>query len=78
MRNTADPSSICSRVRATRLTPLFNNWNHGSVIRSWLIEPIIAQSEMAFYRYRDSDSIAGKAVALMRHGFGGHPFASEG
>jgi 6-phosphogluconate dehydrogenase len=93
------------------LPALFNNWNHGSVIRSWLIElvarglnenkledlsgyvedtrevkwaveyalekevwaPIIAQSEMAFYRYRDSDSIAGKAVALMRHGFGGHP-----
>ena len=93
------------------LPALFHNWNHGSVIRSWLIElvarglsenklddlsgyvedtrevrwaveyalekevwaPIIAQSEMAFYRYRDSDSIAGKAVALMRHGFGGHP-----
>lgn len=93
------------------LPALFRNWNHGSVIRGWLIElmerglrehsleqlsgcvedtrevrwaveyalekevwtPIIAQSEMAFYRYRDPDSIAGKAVALMRHGFGGHP-----
>jgi 6-phosphogluconate dehydrogenase len=96
---------------ALDLPALFHNWNHGSVIRSWLVElmerglrqqkleelssyvedtrevrwaveyalqkevwiPVIAQSEMAFYRYRDSESIAGKAVALLRHGFGGHP-----
>ena len=34
--------------------------------------PVIAQSELAFYRYRDSDSVSGKAVALLRHGFGQH------
>jgi 6-phosphogluconate dehydrogenase len=93
------------------LPALFHNWNHGSVIRSWLVElmerglrennleelsgsvedtrevkwaveyaldkeawiPIIALSELAFYRYRDPDSVTGKAVALMRHGYGGHP-----
>jgi len=93
------------------LPGLFHNWNHGSVIRSWLVElmerglrenkldelssyvedtrevkwaieyamekqawiPVIAQSELAFYRYRDPDSVAGKAVALQRHGYGGHP-----
>lgn len=35
--------------------------------------PVIAQSELALYRYRDPDSVAGKGVALLRHGFGGHP-----
>ncbi len=93
------------------LPALFHNWNHGSVIRSWLIElmerglreqkldelssyvedtrevkwvveyalekeawiPVIAQSELALYRYRAPDSVAGKMVALLRHGFGGHP-----
>jgi hypothetical protein len=24
-------------------------------------------------RYRDSERVAGKGVALLRHGFGGHP-----
>lgn len=93
------------------LPALFHNWNHGSVIRSWLVElmerglreenleelsgfvedtrevkwaveyaldkeawiPVIAMSELAFYRYRDPDSTTGKAVALLRHGFGQHP-----
>lgn len=93
------------------LPALFHNWNHGSVIRGWLVElmerglreqklqeltgfvedtrevrwaveyalekeawiPVIAQSELAFYRYRDPDSVTGKAVAILRHGFGGHP-----
>ena len=35
--------------------------------------PIISQSELALYRSRDSESISAKAVAIMRHGFGGHP-----
>jgi 6-phosphogluconate dehydrogenase len=35
--------------------------------------PVIAQSEMAFYRYRDPESLTGKMVALLRHEFGGHP-----
>jgi 6-phosphogluconate dehydrogenase (decarboxylating) len=38
---------------------------------AWI--PVIAQSELALYRYRDLDSVAGKGVALLRHGFGGHP-----
>ena len=38
---------------------------------AWI--PVIAQAELALYRYRDADSAAGKAVALLRHGFGGHP-----
>lgn len=38
---------------------------------AWI--PVIAQAELALYRYRNRESVAGKAVALMRHGFGGHP-----
>ena len=35
--------------------------------------PVIAQSELALYRSRDTDNVSAKAVAIMRHGFGGHP-----
>ena len=35
--------------------------------------PVISQSELALYRSRDSESVSAKAVAIMRHGFGGHP-----
>ena len=94
------------------LPALLDNWNHGSVIRSWLIElmreqltehpdlerlstyvedtgevkwvlawalkrdipsPVISDSQQALMSYRDLDSITAKAVALLRHGYGGHP-----
>jgi 6-phosphogluconate dehydrogenase len=94
------------------LPALFDNWNHGSVIRSWLVElmrdglrenpdldrlstyvedtgevkwvlgwaldrdipsPVISDSQQALMSYRDLDSPAAKAVALLRHGYGGHP-----
>jgi 6-phosphogluconate dehydrogenase len=35
--------------------------------------PVIAQSELALYRSRDPENVSAKSVALMRHGFGGHP-----
>lgn len=97
------------------LPAVFHNWNHGSVIRGWLVElmerglrtqkldelsgfvedtrevrwaleyalekeawvPVTAQSELALYRYRDPDSVTGRAVAILRHGFGGHPVHRE-
>jgi 6-phosphogluconate dehydrogenase len=94
------------------LPAVFQNWNHGSVIRSWLVElmseglrtnldlsrlstfvedtgevkwvlrwaldhdipsPVVSDSQQALMSYRDLDSPAAKAVALLRHGFGGHP-----
>jgi 6-phosphogluconate dehydrogenase len=94
------------------LPTLFDNWNHGSVIRSWLVElmrdalqenpdlerlstyvedtgevkwvlewalqqdipsPVIADSQQALMAYRDQGWPAAKAVALLRHGYGGHP-----
>ena len=42
---------------------------------AWI--PVIAQSELALYRYRDPESVAGKGVALLRHGFGGHPLHTK-
>jgi 6-phosphogluconate dehydrogenase len=91
-------------------------WNHGSVIRSWLVElmwkvynqkdgfesvpayiedtgevnwlvndamrmevaiPVIAQSVMQLFASRDQANIWAKGVAMMRHGFGGHPFGED-
>ncbi len=92
---------------------ILRNWNHGSVIRSWLIElmhqayvkegglekippfiedtgevnwlisdalhlevpvPVIAQSVMQLFASRDSEQTWARAIAMMRHGFGGHPY----
>jgi 6-phosphogluconate dehydrogenase len=94
------------------LPALFHNWNHGSVIRSWLVElmrdalrdtpdlerlstyvedtgevkwvldwalerdipsPVISDSQQALMAYRDLTWPAAKAVALLRHAYGGHP-----
>jgi 6-phosphogluconate dehydrogenase len=94
------------------LAAVFDNWNHGSVIRSWLVDlmreafehnpdltrlstyvedtgevkwvlnwaldrdipsPVISDSQQALMSYRDLDSVMAKAVALLRHGYGGHP-----
>lgn len=35
--------------------------------------PVIALSELAYYRARDRGSVSSKAVAVLRHEFGGHP-----
>lgn len=92
---------------------ILENWRHGTVIRSWLIDlmaegyreqggladvpdhvedtgevnwligdamqlevptPIIAASVMQLLRHRDETNNIGRAIAIMRHGFGGHPF----
>lgn len=42
---------------------------------AWI--PVIAQAELALYRYRDPDSVAAKGVALLRHGFGDHPLHNQ-
>jgi 6-phosphogluconate dehydrogenase len=98
------------------LSAILKVWNHGSVIRSWLIElmqqvydkkqgfeavpsyiedtgevnwlvadalrmevpvPVIAQSVMQLFASRKQSRIADKAIAMMRHGFGGHPFGAD-
>jgi 6-phosphogluconate dehydrogenase len=112
MQTIAEGADLLSRSEyLLDLPAIFHNGNHGSVIRSWLIElmgqrlrehsfkevgskvedprevkwvipfalekeariPVISQSEMALYRYRDPDSRAGKAVAIVRNGLGAPP-----
>ena len=98
------------------LPALFDNWAHGSVIRSWLVElmrdsvletpdleslstyvedtgevkwvldwalrhdipsPVVSESQQALMSYRDLRWPAAKAVALLRHAFGGHPVHTQ-
>jgi len=98
------------------LADLLRCWQHGSVIRSWLVElmeqmyrqegglgavssyvedtgevnwlvddalhmevsvPVIAQSVMALIASRDTSHNWARAIAMMRHGFGGHPFGAD-
>ncbi|MGH9814446.1 MAG: phosphogluconate dehydrogenase (NAD(+)-dependent, decarboxylating) [Candidatus Acidiferrales bacterium] len=68
-------------LRQTPLTELSSFVEDTREVR-WVVEyalekeawiPVIAQSELALYRYREAESVAGKGVALLRHGFGGHP-----
>jgi 6-phosphogluconate dehydrogenase len=97
------------------ISDILYTWNHGSVVRSWLIElmkqlydekqgfnvpsyvedtgevnwlvtdamhmevsiPVIAQSVMQLIASRDADHISPKAIAMMRNGFGGHPFGTD-
>lgn len=95
---------------------ILNVWNHGSVIRSWLIElmekeykelsglenvpsyiedtgevnwlvsdalrmevpiPIISGSVMKLFDSRNKKNNWARAIAMMRHGFGGHPFGEN-
>jgi 6-phosphogluconate dehydrogenase len=91
-------------------------WEHGSVIRSWLIElmerlyrqygrldavpsyvedtgevnwlvddalhmevpiPVITQSVVQLLASRDRNNGSARAVAMMRHAFGGHPYGAD-
>lgn len=98
------------------IASVLHSWNHGSVIRSWLIElmekmykekqglssvppyiedtgevnwlvddalkmevpiPVISQSVMQLFTSRDDKKNWARAIAMMRHGFGGHPFGQD-
>jgi 6-phosphogluconate dehydrogenase len=97
------------------LEKIFDNWAHGSVIRSWLVElmvqglkekdfdsippyvedtgevnwlvqdaidkelyiPVISLSVMELFASRGSGMDIRRAVALLRHGYGEHPFGED-
>lgn len=98
------------------LSSILRCWNHGSVIRSWLVElmekeysddrpisdvppyvedtgevnwlvsdamrmeievPVIAASVMQLFTSRNDQQDWARAIAMMRHGFGGHPFGED-
>ena len=50
------------------------NWAIEEALKMELPIPVIAQSVMELFKSRDNANVAAKAVALMRHEFGGHPF----
>ncbi|MBI3319000.1 MAG: hypothetical protein HYZ89_00205 [Candidatus Omnitrophica bacterium] len=39
--------------------------------------PVIAQSVMQLFTSRDDKKYWARAIAMMRHGFGGHPFGPD-
>ena len=39
--------------------------------------PVIAQSVMQLFASREKTQIWAKSIAMMRHGFGGHPFGED-
>jgi 6-phosphogluconate dehydrogenase len=53
---------------------------------NWLVDdachmevpvPVIAQSVMQLFASRDEDKNWARAIAMMRHGFGGHPYGGD-
>jgi 6-phosphogluconate dehydrogenase len=53
------------------------NWLVNDAIRMEIPVPVIAQSVMQLFISRDSKKNWARAIAMMRHGFGGHPYGSD-
>jgi 6-phosphogluconate dehydrogenase len=53
------------------------NWLVSDALRMEVPTPVIAQSVMQLLASRDSQGNASRAIAAMRHGFGGHPFGAD-
>ena len=53
------------------------NWLVTDALRMEVPVPVIAQSVMQLFASRDNKRISDKAIAMMRHGFGGHPFGED-
>jgi len=53
------------------------NWLVGDALRMEVPIPAIATSINQLFTSRDKDKSWAKAIAMMRHGFGGHPFGVD-
>jgi 6-phosphogluconate dehydrogenase len=53
------------------------NWLIDDAMRMEVSTPVIAQAVMQLIASRDSQHLAPRAIAQMRHGFGGHPFGPD-
>ncbi|MDS0474610.1 phosphogluconate dehydrogenase (NAD(+)-dependent, decarboxylating) [Natrinema sp. 1APR25-10V2] len=53
------------------------NWLVQEAIKSETPIPVISQSVMELFKSREGQDNAYRAIALMRHGFGDHPFGSD-
>lgn len=50
------------------------NWLVGDALRMEVPIPVITQSVMQLFASRDTEKTWARAIAMMRHGFGGHPY----
>lgn len=53
------------------------NWLISDALHLEVPIPVITQSAIELFRSRDRSNIDYRAIAMMRHGFGGHPFGKE-
>lgn len=53
------------------------NWLVADAMRMEVPIPVISQSVMQLFTSRDENKDWAKAIAMMRHGFGGHPFGPK-
>ena len=53
------------------------NWLVADALRMEAPVPVIAQSVMQLFASRDQSKNWAKAIVMMRHGFGGHPFGRD-
>lgn len=53
------------------------NWLVQEAVKGKTPIPVISQSVMELFRSRGNQRCAYRAISLMRHGFGGHPFAED-
>ena len=53
------------------------NWLVSDALKMEVAIPVIAQSVMQLFSSRDADKNWARAIAMMRHGFGGHPFGKD-
>ena len=53
------------------------DWLVSDAVRMEVPIPVISQSVMQLFMSRDDDKHWAKAIAMMRHGFGGHPYGTD-
>jgi 6-phosphogluconate dehydrogenase len=53
------------------------NWLISDAMRMEVPVPVMAQAVMQLFTSRDNDKDWARAIAMMRHGFGGHPFGPK-
>jgi len=54
------------------------NWLVNDAMHMEVPIPVIAQSVMQLFASRDDKKYWARAIAMMRHGFGGHPWGQDG
>lgn len=53
------------------------NWLVNDAIQMEVQIPVIAQAVMQLFASRDQNKLWARAIAMMRHGFGGHPYGAN-